>query len=151
VDLFGWIGEALGGAFSSLAECFGDSFGGLFKKMGGAFLDIGKENLENIVTDLDDEKSTAKLSVDTLITKIEQPIKEGFEHRLKEISKRHSEIPIEEIDKEVTTLWNDVKAELATSAGVATVIEAISFGQIEGGQNIMNVADKTRGLSSFAN
>jgi len=151
MDLFGWIGEALGGAFSALAEFFGDSFGGLFKTIGGAFLDIGKENLGKITGDIADKESTAKTDIDKVISAIEAPIKEGFEHHLREFDKKHSEIPIEEIDKEVTTLWNDVKAELAASAGIATLIEAISFGQIEGGQNILKVADTTRGLTSFAN
>ncbi len=151
MGVFDWIGEAIGNAFSALAEFFGDTFGGLFKKIGGQFLTIGKENLTNIVTDAKDPKSTTKADMEALTGLIEAPIKEGFEHHLKEFSKKHSEIPVKEIDKAVSTLWTDVKGELALSAGIATIVEVASFGQIEGCQNIMKIADTTRGLSSFAN
>jgi len=151
MGVFEFLGETIGNACSAIAEFFGDVFEGILSFIGGLFLGIGKESLGGITSDLFDGDSTTQDDMDVLSDAVLNPILEGYDKHLKDVEKRHSEIPIEKIDQETMDLWNSVKAELATSAGIATLIEAISFGQIEGGQNILKVADTTRGLTSFAN
>ncbi|GAH78103.1 unnamed protein product, partial [marine sediment metagenome] len=132
MGLFDWIGEALGNAFSALAEFIADGLFGIFRFLGGKFVDIGKDNLGGIVNDLADDESTTQDDMGDISDAVTAPITEGWDHGLKELDKRHSEITPEDAKTEAEKLWTDVKNELATSTLIATLVEGISFGQIEG-------------------
>jgi len=150
MGMFDFIGEAIGNACSALAEFIADGFGVVFRFVGGSFKDIGKDSLQGIVTDLADGDSTSQDDMGDIVDTVIAPITEGWDHGLKELDKRHSEMKPEEANTEATNLWTNVKNELLATTAAATLVEGLSFGQIEGCQNIMNVADRTRAMSTFA-
>lgn len=150
MGLLDWIGEGIGKAFNTLAEFIADGFGEILKLMGSKFKEIGKDNLTGIVTDLADGESTSQDDLGTIADAVTAPITEGWDTTMRKLDKSHSEISPEQANTEATDLWEKVKTELVASTLIATVVEALSFGQVEGCQNIMNVADTTRSMSSFA-
>ncbi len=151
MGLFDWIGEAIGNAFSALAEFIADGFGTLFRFMGGTFKDVGKDAIEGIVSDVADGDSTAQDDMSDIADIVESPLIKGWMHHLNELEKRHSEITPEDAETEVLKMWKWAKEDLVTSTLLATVVEALSIGQIEGMMDVTRITDTALGMSSFTN
>lgn len=151
MGVFEWIGEAIGNACSAIAEFFGAVFEGIFAFFGGLVKDIGKDTLGGITEDVFDGDSTAQDDIETIGDVVTAPITEGWDHLMKIMDKRHSATTPEEGYDDTMELWNAAKNELTIVALLTTLVESLSFGQIEGAKDITRVADTTRGLSSFTN
>lgn len=151
MGVFEWIGEAIGNACSAIAEFFGSVFEGIISFFGGFVKDIGKDTLGGIVVDVFDEESTAQDDMETIEDVVTAPITEGWDHLMKIMDKKHSATTPEQGYEDTMELWNAAKTELGIVAMLTTLIEALSFGQIDGASDITRVADTTRGLSTFTN
>jgi len=151
MGMFDFIGEAIGNACSAIAEFFGDVFEGILSFSGGLVKDIGKDALGGITGDIFDGDSTSMDDIETIGDVVTAPITEGWDHLMKEMDKKHSETTPKKGYDETMELWNAAKNELTLVALLTTLIESLSFGQIEGAENITRIADTTRALSSFTN
>lgn len=150
MGLFEWIGEAIGNAFSALAEFIADGFSGVIKFVGSDILGIGGDAMSGSLGAVKDPKSQIHKDVEATAKEVTKPIDEGFLHDLKRLSKKHSEIPIEQIDKEVTDLWDAIRRDSGVATVGAIVSEAATFGQVDGVMTAYQMADRISGASSFA-
>jgi len=151
MGVFEWIGEAIGNACSAIAEFFGSVFEGILSFSGGLMKNIGKDVLGGILGDLFDGDSTGQDDMEGIADVITAPITEGWDHTMKEMDKKHSPTTPEEGYADTMELWNMAKNELTLVALLTTLVEALSFGQIDGASDITRIADTTRALSTFTN
>jgi len=151
MGLFDWIGECIGWALNVLAEFIANGFSGILRFMGGSFVDIGKDSLSGLVSDVFDDDSTAQDDMGDIVDAVTNKMTVGWMHTLKEFKEGHSEITPEKAAEEVQKMWLLAKDELSTAAMLATVMEALSLGQIEGVMDVTKVTDTTLGMSTFAN
>jgi len=150
MGLFDWIGEAIGGAFHSLAEFISDGFNGVLTGIGNAFSTIGNDIISGAVKNSNDPNSSMNKGVTHLHDKIISPITKGFDHTVKELEKHHSEIEPNAAALEVQTLWDNIRRDTGIATVSAIGVEAASLGQIEGLFNAFNMADKISGATNFA-
>lgn len=150
MGLFDWIGEAIGNAASALAEFFGDVFGGIVKAVGGDLLKIGGDAASGSISAVKDPKSQIYKDTEGIGKEITKPLTEGFDHTLKEMDQRHSEIPIGEIEAEVQKLWDTANFDTGKAIVMGTVGEIATLGQVEGFRAMFAMQDKVYGASDLA-
>lgn len=145
------IGIAVGRALGGLADLLKHAFFNMAKELAHDMLEMSSDTLNTVKADMDTADTPLQQTVKGISDKIGDPFENKFMVKLNELLGKHSEVPLQQIDDEINELWQEAKNHLLGAAVTSFAIEAGTFGQVEGGKNILGVHDVTSGLSSFAN
>jgi len=150
MGMFDFIGEAIGNAFSALAEFIGDAVDVIVGGVGSKFKGIASDYSKDLIKEMEDPDSDFRDKGKRLQDTLEKPIHEGYMHDFERLGKKHSEITPEKASNEVDELWGAIQRDMGIIGTGLFTAEVMSVGQIDRLNEVVNQADKIGGGTAFA-
>lgn len=146
MGMFDWIGEAIGGAASALAEFMGDAGNHVIRGIFTGATSLGNDVLKLVLSELGGSETEIKLTASSILGDVDKRVFTDTKDIIDAALAVKGEVSPDEAAKALDGLWNTNKIGLQQAMLDGMIAEAVSLGQFEGLYQYLDIYNKALGL-----
>lgn len=144
------IGETIGNALSALAEFIGDAGNSAMRGLFTGVTSLGADVLKTAITEIGGSDSDIALNAKILQDEVDKKLELEIGPAIETALDYTGPVSLEDIETIVPLLREVIDDHLTDSRVLALIVEAVSMGQIDGMQNLVQNEDSLKALTALS-